>query len=54
MRREVNMVFYRIRYTGTFFAPFDLNSFPFDLQTLPLVIETRCVRGSGRVRAVDY
>ena len=33
------MVFFRKRYTGEFFAPLDLRSFPFDIQELPLVIE---------------
>ena len=39
LRRDSGMVFFRKRYTGEFFAPLDLRSFPFDIQELPLVIE---------------
>lgn len=39
LRRDKGVCFFRRRYTGHFFAPLDLRSFPFDVQSLPLIIE---------------
>ena len=51
LRRKTGKVFFRKRYTGAFFAPFDLEYFPFDFQTLPLVIEMSFL-GTDKARLV--
>jgi len=51
LRRPSNMVFFRKRFTGEFFAPFDLKCFPFDFQSLPFHLEMSFL-GTDKVRLV--